>query len=103
MENGLKEQNSHVTSAIYQHSVSNNHLRANIPHFKIIDQDSIQVNRKAREAIYSIINNSALNHNMGNMYIPEIFNNLLGADGSTKKSNQMGDSDYPQGYIHLTI
>ena len=40
---------------------------------------------------------------MGKMYILEIFNNLLGADGSTNESNLMEDSDHQQSHIHLTI
>ena len=56
--------------AIYQHSVSNNHPKTNISLFKIIDQDSKEV---AREAIHIRVNNPALDHNMGKMYISEIF------------------------------
>ena len=67
----------------FTNSVSNNHPLADMFHFKIIDQDSKQVAREAREAIHTRINNPALNHNTGKMYIPEIFNHLLGADGST--------------------
>ena len=56
MENRIKECKSQVTSAIYQHSVSNNHPKANISYFKRIDQDSKQVAKKAREAIHSYKN-----------------------------------------------
>ena len=87
LENRITDCNSHISS-IYQHSVSNNHPRANIFHFKIIDQDSKQV---AREAIHIRINNPAFNCNIGKMYILEIFNNLLGAKGATTACNQMGD------------
>ena len=86
----------HISSAIYQHCVSNNYPKANISHFKIIDQESKQVAREAREAIHIRINNPALNHDMGKMYIPEIFNNLFGADVSTNESNPLGVSDNPQ-------
>ena len=48
----------------------------------MIDQDSKQVARVPREAIYIRINNSALNHNAGKMYIPEIFNHLSGDKAS---------------------
>ena len=101
LENRTKEHNNHITSAFYQHSVSNSHPRANISHLKITDQDSKQVAREARESILIRINNCALNDNTGKMYIPEIFNNLLGADGSTNESNQMGDSDCTQGHTYL--
>ena len=87
------EHSSYISIAICQHSVSNNHPKANIFHFKIIDLDNKQATREAREAIHIRINNPALNHNMGKMYIAEIFNNLLEADGSTNKSNPLGDSD----------
>ena len=35
----------------FTNTMSNNHSRANMSHFKIIDQDSKQVAREAREAI----------------------------------------------------
>ena len=49
----------------------------NISYFKIIDKDSKQVAREAREAIHIRINNPVLNHNTGKMYVPEIFNHPL--------------------------
>ena len=63
-ENRAKEHNSHITSAIYQHSVFNNHPKANLSHFKLIDQDRKQVVRKATEDIHSRIKNpcSELQH-----------------------------------------
>ena len=73
--------------------------QANIPHLKIIDQDSKQVAREAREAIHIRINKPALNHNPEKLYVPEIFNHLLGADGS---SNVI-DSDLPQYHAHLAL
>ena len=68
LEKRVKEHNSHVTRAIYKHSISNNHPSANISHFKIIYQDKNQVAREDREAIHIRINNLALNHNTGKMY-----------------------------------
>ena len=44
---------------------------------KIIDQDSKQVSREAREAIHTRRTNPALNCNIGKMYIPNTFNQLL--------------------------
>ena len=73
--------------------------KATISHFKIIDQDSKQVAREAREAILIRINNPALNCNMEKMYIPEILNNLFGPDGSSNESNLMEDSDHLQSHI----
>ena len=55
--NSVKEHDSHVTSAIYKHSVSKNHPQANISHFKTIEQDSKQVAIEAREAFHMKINN----------------------------------------------
>ena len=66
-------------------------------------QDSKQVTREIREATQIRINNPAPNYNTRKMYIPEIFNKLLRADGSTNESNLMGDSDCLQGHTHLTI
>ena len=62
-----------------------------ISHFRIIQQDSIQGAREAREAIHMGINHPTLNCNTEKMYIPEIFNQLLGADRSTTESNHMVD------------
>ena len=50
-KNIVKEHNSHVTSAVYKHSISNNHPWAIISHFQTIDQDGTQIAREAREAI----------------------------------------------------
>ena len=41
-----------MTNAVYIHSISNNQLWANIYHLKIMDQDSKQVVREARETIH---------------------------------------------------
>ena len=92
---------SHHTSAIYQHSISNNLPSTNISHLMIIGHDNKQVEHG--EAIHIRINNPALNYKTGTMNIPEIFNKLLGADGSSNESNQMVDSDHPQGLTHLTV
>ena len=37
------------------------------------------------------------------MYTPEIFDHLFGEDGSTNESNQVVDSDLPQGPTDPTI
>ena len=81
----------------------NNHPKAKISQFKIIEQDSKQVAREARKVIHIRTNNPTLNYNMGKIYIPEIFSNLLGPDRSSNKSNPVGDSDCPKSHIHLTI
>ena len=49
------------------------------------------------------MHNPTHNHITGKMYIPEIFNHLHRADRSSNVSNQMVDSDLPQGHTHLTI
>ena len=69
----------------------------------MIDQDSTHVARKATEVIHIKINNPALNENTGKMYIPEIFNQLLGAHRYSNELDQMLDSDLPQGHSHFTI
>ena len=75
LEKRIKEHSSQTSTAVYQHIVSNNHPKAN----KIIDWDSKQVAKEAREAIHTRINYPALNWIMEKMHIPEILNNLLGA------------------------
>ena len=100
LQNRIKE-NSHITSEIYQHSISNNHLRANIYHFKIIDQDSKKVARD--NTLHIRINNPTLNCNTREMYIPEILNNLLWADGSTNAFNQIVDLHLVQGHTHSIV
>ena len=55
-EKRVKENNVQVTNAIYKHCVTNNHPIANIS-FKIIDQDSKQDAKEAREAMHIRINN----------------------------------------------
>ena len=87
LENKVKEHNSHVTSVVYIDSITNNHPWPNIYHFKIIDQDSKQVATGSREAIHIRINNPAFYCNTGKMYIPEIFNHLLGADRYSNESD----------------
>ena len=54
------------------------------PILRLIDQDNKQV---AREAILIRIKNPALNCNIEKMYIPDIFNNLLGADRFSNESH----------------
>ena len=95
LENRAKECNSHVTSAIFIYSESNNHPFANISHFKIIDKDNKQVGREDRKVIHSFINNLGLNCNTGKMYIPEIFNSLPDADMPSCRSVKLADLDLP--------
>ena len=83
LESRVKEHNTSSTSAIYQHSTTHNHPKVNISQFKIIDQDRQQVSRGAREAIHIRSNNAALNHNIGKLNIPKIFNQLLGISHKT--------------------
>ena len=53
LENMIKEHNTLTTSAIYQHSSTHNHPKADISHFKIIDQDSKQVSKETRDLSYT--------------------------------------------------
>ena len=76
LESRVKEQNTSYTGAIFQHSTTYNHHKADISQFKIIDQDTKQVSRKAREAIHISRSNPALNCNIGKMNIPKIFNQI---------------------------
>ena len=76
-ENRAKQHNSHVTSAIYKHSISKSHLQATISKFKIIDQDRKQVTREAGKVIHVRINNTAIKHNTGKMYIQKFSTTFL--------------------------
>ena len=80
LENMVKEYNTSSTSTIFQHCTTQNHTKANTSQFKITDQDRKQV---SREAIHTRGNNPALNHNIGKLYIPKIFNHILGATHNT--------------------
>ena len=83
MESKVKELNTSSTSTIFQHSITNNHSKADISQSTIIDQDRKQVSREAREAIHIRKNNPALNCNISKMNIPKIFNQILGTSYST--------------------
>ena len=61
LESRVKEHNTSSTSTIFQHWTTDNHPKANISQFKIIDQDRQQVPREAREAIHTRRNNLAFN------------------------------------------
>ena len=87
LENRIKEHNNSTISAIYQHRSTYNHPKADISHFKITDQDSKQVSREARKAIQIRRTNPVLNYNIGKMYIPNIFNQLLGATRHSTNPN----------------
>ena len=103
LENKSERHSSHVTHTIYIRGESDHHPHANISHFKVINQDSKQVAREAREAIHIMINNPALNHNRVKMFIPEIFNSLLGADRPSNGSLQVADPNFPLCHSHLII
>ena len=60
-----------------------NHPKANISQFKIIDQDKKQFSREARETIHIRRTTSALNQNIGKLNIPKIFNQILGLTHNT--------------------
>ena len=77
LENRIKEHNTSTNNTIYQKSSTHNHPKADISHFKTIDQDNKQIFRKAREAIHIRRINPVPNHNISKMYILNIFNQLL--------------------------
>ena len=97
-ESRVKEHNTSSTSTIFQHSITHNHPKTDISQFKLIDQDRKQVSIEAREAIHIRRNNPSLNHNIGKMNIPKIFNQILGttysisADVSTNANAQQNPS-----------
>ena len=77
LESRMKEHDTSSTSTKFQHHTNQNHHKANISQFKIIDQDRKQVSREARETIHIRRNNPALNQNIGKLSIPKIFNQCI--------------------------
>ena len=63
--------------------MTHNHPEVHISQFTIIDQDRKQVSREAREVTHIRKNNPAINHNIGKVNIPKIFNQILGTFHST--------------------
>ena len=100
----IGQKNTIVMSTVqFTNTIFPTNTRATISHFKIIDQDSKQVTRKATETIHMGLNDPDLKQNTGKTYIPEIFNNLHDADRSSNDFKQVVDLDLPQGHTHLTI
>ena len=71
------------TSTIFQHCTTQNHPKANISQFKIIDQDRKQVSIETKEAKHGRRNNPALIWNIGKLNILKIFNQILGLTHNT--------------------
>ena len=65
-------------SAIYQHCSSKGHPQPNVDQFKVIDQETSQIAREAKEAIHIRKLDPELNRNIGKMVIPRMFDSLLG-------------------------
>ena len=84
LESRVKENSTSSTSAIFQHSTTCNHPKADILQFKILEQDRNMFPREAREAIHIRRNNPALNHNIGKMNIPKNFNQISNTDNNSR-------------------
>ena len=82
----------------HKHSISDIHSEANIFHFQ---DNRPRCKQVAREAIHIRINNPALQMLHRKIYIQEIISHPIGAERSSSQSNQVLDSDLPQGCIHL--
>ena len=93
LETRVKEHITLSTSAIFQHSITHNHPKADISQFTIIDQDRKQVSRHTREAIHIRKDNPAFNHNIGKMNIPKIFNQILGTSYNTSTDFSTNPND----------
>ena len=93
LDSWVKEQNNSSTTAIFQHSITHIHPKADISQFTIIDQDRKQVSREAREAKHIRKNNPALNLNIVKMNIPKIFNQILGTSNSTSADVSINPND----------
>ena len=112
LESRVKKHNPSPTSTIFQHSIANNHPKAYISQFTVIDQDRKQVCREAMKATHVRKNNAALNHNVGEVNIPEIFNQVLetyyssSTDVSTNpndQNNNPSSNKRPLGHYTYTI
>ena len=66
------------TSAILKHCTDFHHPLPSIENFSIIDKDSSQITREAKEAIHIRRLDPNLNRNIGNMSIPPCFDPLIG-------------------------
>ena len=90
-----KEHNISSTGAIFQHSTTCNHPKADITQFKILGQDRKHVSRESREAIHIRRNNPALNHNIGMISIPKIFNQILNTDNNSSAEDSTNSNSQP--------
>ena len=75
----VKEHSKSSTSAIHKHCTDFHHPLPSIKNFSIIDKDSSQVTREAKEAIHIQRLDPNLNRNIGKMSIPHCFDPLIGA------------------------
>ena len=93
LEIRVKEHNASSTSTIFKYNITRNHPKADLSQFTIIDQHRKQVSREAREAIHIRKNNAALNHTIGKMNIPKIFNQILGTSYNTNTDVSTNPND----------
>ena len=75
----VKEHSKSTTSAILKHCKDFHHLLPSISDFSIIDKDSSQITREAKEAIHIRRLDPNLNWNIGKMSIPHCFDPLISA------------------------
>ena len=75
----VKEHSKLNTSAILKHCTDFHHPLPSIENFSIIDKDSSQVTREAKEAIHIQRLDPNLNRNIGKRSIPYCFDPLIGA------------------------
>ena len=74
----IKEHAKERNSAVFSHHQQSGHAIPTIEDFSILDRESNQVRREAKEAIHIKKLNPKLNRNIGRMHIPPKFNVLLG-------------------------
>ena len=72
----VKEHSKSTTSAILKHCKDFHHPLPSIDDFNIIDKESSQITREAKEAIHIRRLDPSLNRNIGKMSIPHCFDNL---------------------------
>ena len=75
----VKEHSKSTTLAILKHCKDFHHPLPSISNFSIIDKDSSQITREAKEAIHIRRLDPNLNRNIGKMSIPHCFDPLISA------------------------
>ena len=101
LENRVKEQSSHTTSATDVHCQSNNHPEAETSHYRVTRPgQEAGCEKSLKPSILTRTNNSVFNHYISKRHILEILNGLLGVNSSPGGSSQATNIDQSQ-VLHI--